>query len=425
MPSRAEQVRRALERAARIALLALLAIRAYRELRARPEIEADSATSGDLSTALMRWTVRAPSEAVVSLDAPPSNAERAWLAALGRTGTPVKWRAARATSFALATERSVGPDAVVQVSVAAGDTVRVILADAAGPIDTLTARRGGASATLPALWGHGSARVGDWTATSVPAAVRTPRRVLVIGTAGWESKFVVAALEEAGWEVDLTLALRPDARVAQGNAVVPDTARHAAVIVLDSIAAPLAARIAQFVRSGGGAILSADSWRVPAFRLLLAGSAGRTILPRPGTPRQTLATIGVHTITPVSNAIVLARRGEESAVAARRVESGRVVQVGYDESWRWRMTGPDGSVEAHREWWSRLVSAVAYMPFEAELMNADVDEAPLAHLIAALGPQTPASGRRMESSASNALLLALSFILLLGEIASRRLRGAR
>ena len=414
-----------MERAARAALIVLLAVLAYRELRARPEIEPEGADSSDLPAALVRWTARAPAEAVVSFDGPPSNAERDWLAALSRAGTPVKWHGAAATTLAMAAERMVGPEAAVQVSVAAPDGVRVILADGAGPIDTIVVRGGGAAATVPSLWGDASARVGSWQATTVAPAARAPRRVLLVGGAGWESKFVVTALEEAGWEMDLALSLRPDARVVQGSPAAPDTARHAAIIVLDSIAGPLAARVAAFVRSGGGAILSSDSWLVPAFRDLLAGSAGRAIPARPGTPRQTLETIGVSTLTPVSTASVLARRGSEAIIAARRVESGRVVQVGYDESWRWRMTGPEGSVEAHREWWSRLVSAVAYLPFENAGAGVAVDEAPLAHLTAALGPESPASVRPMQSSASNAALLALSFILLLGEIASRRLRGAR
>lgn len=438
MRSRAERLRILLERSARGSLVAILALLAYRELRARPELTPERASSAELTLALERWTRRAPAAAIVSFDVPPSPVERAWLAALIRAGTPVQWQAAGMQPLAITVDRPPGPDERVRVSVAAPERALVILGDASGIIDTLLPQGGGAAMTLPAVWGNATVSSGRWRAAAGAVEHRAPGRVLVVGSAGWEAKFILAALEEAGWDVEASLFLRPGAVVTQGNPPAPDTARHAAVIVLDSVSAALGARVAAFVRSGGGAVIGPDAWNVPAFHVLLPGSAGPSIPARPGATRHTLATLGTRTLAPVSHASVLARRGPEAVVAARRIESGRVLQLGYEESWRWRMTGADGSVEAHREWWTRMIAAVAYQPFRGSQIVRGVepggpdrgqedhaDGAPLARLTAALGPASPETGDRVQSTATSAALLALSFLILLGEIASRRLRGAR
>jgi hypothetical protein len=156
--------------------------------------------------------------------------------------------------------------------------------------------------------------------------------VLVLGGVSWEGKFVIAALEETGWQVDAALALRPGADVSQGLNARPDTARHAAVIVLDSVSDAAAARVAAYVRMGGGLVLAPAAWQAPAFRPLLAGRPGRIIASRPGLVEATPATLRVQTLTPVAHAVALASRGAEVVAAARRVGSGRVVQIGYDET---------------------------------------------------------------------------------------------
>jgi hypothetical protein len=107
-----------------------------------------------------------------------------------------------------------------------------------------------------------------------------------------------------------------------------------------------------------------------------------------------------------------------------------VVQSGYDETWRWRMAGGDEATSAHREWWSRLVSAVAYAPLVQRASAGEVatDEAPLASLIDALGPPTPLDAGlapASEGTRTTRVLFALALGALLLEWASRRLRGAR
>jgi hypothetical protein len=189
------------------------------------------------------------------------------------------------------------------------------------------------------------------------------------------------------------------------------------------------AAIARYVRGGGGLILAGESAGAASLAALAAGRFGTRARPPTlafveGAPRRALA---FRAIAHRTDALVLEEHGGRVAVAARRFESGRVIQVGYEDTWRWRLAGGANAVEAHRDWWSGLVSAVAHRatrPVGSALPN---EAAPLAALVTALGPPTP-DARRSSSGArwlpSPALLFSAIIALLLAEIASRRLRGA-
>src|SRR5690606_21527227 len=123
--------------------------------------------------------------------------------------------------------------------------------------------------------------------------------------------------------------------------------------------------------------------------------------------------------------------GDRVAVAARRVGAGRVVQLGYEETWRWRMTGPDGAPDAHRARWGALVSAAAYAPESTVVAGAPamqpLDDAPVARLIAALGPPGEEPAASAGTAASRGVppwLFVVIAALLLVEWLSRRARGA-
>jgi hypothetical protein len=122
--------------------------------------------------------------------------------------------------------------------------------------------------------------------------------------------------------------------------------------------------------------------------------------------------------------VVLARQPAGVAVAGRRVGAGRVVEVGYDDSWRWRMAGAPGSEAAHREWWSRLVEAVAYAP-SAPAAGGGASSAPVAELVNQLGPARELPGGSVGQPIDPRILIFVIMILLLAEWASRRLRGRR
>jgi hypothetical protein len=139
-----------------------------------------------------------------------------------------------------------------------------------------------------------------------------------------------------------------------------------------------------------------------------------------------------------ADAVPLERQDDRVAAVARRVGSGRVVLLGYVDTWRWRMLGGDGGPAAHRAWWSRVVSSVAYAPrlardgvttSGAALPAADSlpDAAPYAHAVAALG--APLASSPVAAAAEARELPWWIFVLvagaLLAEWASRRLRGAR
>jgi hypothetical protein len=263
---------------------------------------------------------------------------------------------------------------------------------------------------------------------------RTLRTVVVLGRAGWEAKFVAAALEERGWRVTVRMQVAPGIAVGSASPAL-DTARVGAAIALDSTAASEAAAIARYVRAGGGLVLGAEAARLPAFAALTAGRAGATVRTAASyaaavapVTQQTLAIAPLNAIRP--DAVVLERRDADVVLAARRVDAGRVVQLGYDETWRWRLAGGDESPEAHRRWWSELVGSVAYAPSADGAAPALANEpAPRAALVAALGEASAAPTGASASppfDPSRSLLVYIGVALLLcAEWASRRLRGAK
>jgi hypothetical protein len=159
----------------------------------------------------------------------------------------------------------------------------------------------------------------------------------------------------------------------------------------------------------------------------VAGEAGAlaTARARQGLP--------LRALTPAADAVVLERRATRVAAAARRVGTGRVLQVGYEDMWRWRMEGDDRAPAEHRRWWSAAVGSVAHAPvlvrLDASVGSAAPDPAPRAAVVAALGaPRTDEARNAVPARPSrwpDSLLFATALVALLGEWASRRLRGAR
>ena len=313
--------------------------------------------------------------------------------------------------------------------IAAPAGARLAVADEVAPIDTVVAIAGGARIVMPAATGNISVSVGNHRASVGLRDTLTPRRVLVLGRATWEAKFVIAALEETGWLVDARLVIAPGVEVIQGAARSPDTARHAAVIVLDAPSAATGTMVARYVRSGGGAVLSGTSANAASLADMAVGRVGARVRPASmafadDAPRQGL---GFLAIVPRNDAITLEDRDGRVTAAARRVEGGRVVQLGYDETWRWRLAGGAQSVDAHRNWWSSLLASVAHRAAMPMVHEGEHDDAPRARLVEALGPSTSAGDLRSPGagwSPSAALLFAIVSALLLAELTSRRLRGA-
>jgi hypothetical protein len=428
MPSRDNRARIVAERALRLLALLTLAFAAWRAAQPPREPPRVTAASADLSDALVRWTLAAPRGAHLSFDRAPAAAERDWLRALRHAGTAITWEGSDIPALAAEAAPVASPRGGRMLWIAAPPGARVAVADEVAPIDTVIAANGGARIVAPAATGPLSVGMSQHLARADVHDTLAPRRVLVLGRATWEAKFVIAALEEVGWPVDARLAVAPGLEVTQGSARMPDTARHAAVVILDAPSAATASAIARYVRSGGGAVLSGAAANAGSLADIAVGRSAARVRPSSiafadDAPRRAL---GFLAIAPRSDAIPIEGRDGRVAAAARRVDLGRVVQLGYDETWRWRLAGGASALDAHRDWWSSLLASVAYRA-AIPTSRDDGDDAPRARLVDALGPPSSpgdaiSTGARW--SPPPALLFAVVSMLLLAELSSRRLRGA-
>jgi hypothetical protein len=409
---------------------------------ATPRLE--RVTAASLGPDLVALT-RAPANVAVHVDVPavPDPWIVDWLGAARRGGRAVSWSGAPAPA-ALVAQPMLDPEGGVRIDVAAPSGSVVMLRDDVSPIDSVRVARMGGSVATPLVVGDVHASVDGELLTARAGDTPPVRSIVVIGAAGWEAKFVASALEERGWPVVARFSVAPNADVAQGVLSPLDTSRVAAVIAIDSTVAPLAPMLERFVRSGGGLVLAGSASAPATVARLAVGRPGvRTRPPTRAPDTVRLGSTGFYPVTSVTDdAVVLERRADGVVMAARRVGAGRVVQVGYDDSWRWRMAGAPGAEAAHRAWWSRVVSSVAYEPsvvrdngtamgrsrpgrsgFVAAL--GPTGAAPVAHLTASHGPPRPEAPRMPARSIDRRILLMLIIVLLLSEWASRRLRGVK
>lgn len=387
---------------------------------------------------------------VLHLNAVPGPQFRAALSSVRAAGWPVAWRdSTEARGLALSASRVPTPDAPVEVRAITASAQPLVLRDAGGLLDSVPSATGGASWRLASVASPLRARQGRATATvSVPSAV-SARRVLVVGQPGWESKFVVVALEESGWSVDGSLRVSPSGVVTVGAPQALDTTRYAAVVVVDSMTVNAAA-YARFVREGGGLVLGGDALRIPALSALQPARASE----RRGAIAGGLLTesprLGLEAweVTPHPDALVLqVDRGDhghdEPALLARRIGRGRVVAMPYRETWRWRMQGTDDGLADHRAWWQAALAAAVPASWAAPHAASDPypqDAAPWADLVALAGaPSAPNSAGGQAEATRTAtvghgevplhrnlpVLFTVALTALLAEWASRRLRGLR
>lgn len=362
---------------------------------------------------------------VVHLDAQGDVSVRARdsLAARARAGDAVTW-SGDVAALATAAEPVRDPRALTVIA-AVSDGV-LALGDSLGAIDSLPA--GGGAITASGLRGAVRVSAGRTGASVLAPSTVTPGRVLLLGRVGWESKFTVAALEEAGWSVDVRLRLSDRARVTQGAAQTQPVNAHAIVVALDTVLGADAAALTRFVRAGGGLVLAGEASAAPSLAAIMPARAGARVEGEPGAfdadaPLHALPMRPLQSMR--GEAVVLERRDRTVAVAARRFASGRVVQAGYEETWRWRMQGGASGARDHREWWSRLVAAAAPASSDLHSTGTNAESAPRAALVHRLGPSVPAAPTTPSPPrALPAWLGAITLVLLVAEWASRRARGA-
>ena len=420
-----------IEQVLRGIVIIALAVMLWQSLHGQSNAGARTVSAREIRpSALADWSAlaKAPATIHVQLDSVPSTIERAWLSALAGAGSAVTWSGDIAPLM-IEAQPVASPSGGTKVLVAA-PTGSVVVNDDVGPIDTLRAQSAGAMLSLSASQDRLTARVKGSAASTSTADSLTLHRVLVIADAGWESKFAIAALEEEGWKVDASIRVAPGVNVTQGSAAVIDTSRYSAVVALDGASSQYAGRMLAFAQMGGGVVLASEAASLDAMAPLRAGAVGRAeARPASAGGSISLATVGLAPITSLrSDAVVVERRGGSNALAARRIGAGRVLQSGYEDAWRLRTGGGDNAVRDHRQLWSGLVSRVAYAPRATRLaVTANEDQAPMVGLVAALGPKAlsrPTTNLPGGQSGAMFLLFSLLALALIGEVASRRLRGA-
>ena len=431
MLSRADS-RKFAERALRLTAYAALAVALVFAVQARTAQTRARVVTPRALAPLLADVVHATDSIALVADTALDPLHRDWLAAHKAAGRPVRWSGATVPATAVAVEPLGDPAGGDRVLVAAPHGAMLQLGDSAGALDSAESVGAGVSFVAPGLVGVARVSLGRQQSRALRTDSIAPRRVVVLGRPSWETKFVIAALEERGWIVDLRTPLAPDTSTVQGTPARLDTSRVAAVVVLDASASTQGPQLTSFVRQGGGLVLGPLAASEAAFAQLRAGTPGGRVAPTMievgvGDPRRALPLVPVESLAP--DALALERRDAHIAIAARRVGPGRVIQVGYDDTWRWRMTGPEGAAEAHRRWWSSLVAMVAYRATLSRNVAVSMHDAPRARMVATLGPSD--STLRLSSAGAGPgrdgpswWLCALAFVALLAEWASRRLRGA-
>lgn len=438
MHSRAEH-RLLLERLCRAgaiaALIALIALvgKAHSPLRAK------ATTHEQLDQALARGTRERLAVLGVEFDRLPDDTTISWLAALRDAGTQVSWDVHDSlAAVALSAEPIPGPEQLTRITITGAPAGPLVVRDEIGILDSAGAPAGGTRE----LTAHAS---GALSVALTRGVLSTPltdsivdRAVLILARAGWEGAFTAAALEEAGWQVEAEFVVTPRGVGASGQEPDPgssvrtrgastalDTSHFAAVVVLDPTSPSRASAIARFVAQGGGLIANASgatgalSTLMPArpaeaVRAVLGGIVSQA--PRSGLP-------GTRLVSLTNDALELEREHGVAMVVARRHELGRVLMIGYDDLWRWRMEGGENAPLEHRLWWSSMVSSVAYAPLVRTTTTIS-SPAPLAQLYATLGARHEVGELpEIVGLPWMHLLLGASILLLLVEWTSRRLRG--
>jgi hypothetical protein len=340
---------------------------------------ADAVARAALTAPLVvRETVRPPDAA--ELDALAAAAQRAPLLAARPSGAgavqvdaPVRPRADRAAALPFRLRARPGAEVLIRLREGGGvvDSVR-LRADGVG-------RVAGAFRVRPARpgWREWSVEAegrasttGAWVDTAV-----APRVVVRVGLPGWESRFVIRALEESGARVDARFDLGRGLAVGQGGGDALTPARLAAadaVLVLDG--APLSAgeavALADFAARGGGVLAAGDRAGTAALGAVRPGAAA---VPTDAGALRWTAPAELATLPPdrirlaaapfagVGPATVVAASSAQGGILALRpLGRGRVASLALTDTWRWRMEA--ARVAEHREFWRSLVDWLASAP---------------------------------------------------------------
>ena len=377
-----------------MALLAVILMRTWAPPRSLTRVE--SVSQASVANSLSRLSMTDPARINLALDSVLTPDQRDWFAAIQRAGTIVTWSGPRIAATAATLTRVADPVEASELSFAAPLKTIAVVRDHIGTIDSIRLGSDGLRLEIPGAGTDIGVSAGASTAWAAAPDSIVFKRLLVEGSAGWETKFTIAALAERGWKIDAITHVAPGIDVREGSPLVPDTSRYAAIIAVDSTASLVARGADSFVRNGGGLVTLRD-----------ASSVG---------PRTTSS--------------VLLERRADGDVRASRVGNGRVIRIGYKDIWRFRMTDDDtvpDPVAAHRAWLARVVASVAYAPRMTVQADSTTDPAPLASMIDRIGARSAVldAPSPLGTGVSSAVLFGILLASLLLELVSRRLRGAK
>ncbi len=404
------------------------------------DVSATVTADGALDVPLAALFTAAADTIDVTLRAVPAARDRAALRALRGSGHVLRLHSdAPLVATAVAAESEWRASGGTRVQMVGGDSLAAAVSDGAGLLDSVTMEPSGLRRRTGPLEGAVQLRGRAALAAAAPLIATAPAvaRVFVGGAATWESRFLIAALEESGWPVDAAVTLSPKVTVTQGAVRTPSRVRHAIAIVLPGASAGTIAALPAFVRSGGGVVIVGEAARSAGLSAMRAGVPGATLSGEVGAeagdePRHGLELVPMASLAPGSVALEL--RDGRIAVAARRIGAGRVVQVGYDNSWLWRMAGNDDAPAAHRRWWSTLLSGVVPLggPLSSQRTTTEtdtLDAAPVAALVQDLGlpaVRTPRIGTARApwlDTVDLRWLMAIATLSLVASWTLRRWRG--
>ncbi len=377
-----------------IALLVVILMRAWSPSRAIARSE--TVTEGSAAKLLPALSMRGPARIHIVVDSVIPPVQRDWIGAIGRSGTVVTWSGPRIAATAATLSRIADPAGVSELSASVPVGSVAIVRDHVGVIDSVTISQNGLRIDIPGAGTGVGVAAGASTAWAAAPDSLVFKRLLIEGSAGWETKFTIAALAERGWKIDAITHVAPGIDVREGAPASPDTSRYAAIIAVDSTAVLVARGAASFVKSGGGLVTLRDA----------------------------------SGIGPRTDASVVLERRADADVRASRAGNGRVIHVGYKDLWRYRMSDDDSvpdPVAAHRAWLARVVASVAYAPRIAARLDSLADPAPFADMVDRIGARSASLGAEspLRTEVPSSVLFGVLLISLLLELASRRLRGAR
>ena len=407
---------------------------------AAPVVTAVVGVDGTLDAPLASL-LRAPADSIdVTLQSVPTARDRAVLRVLRGSGRVVRLHAdAPLVASAVSAEAEWRASGGTRVQLTGGDSLAATVSDGAGLLDSVQFDSAGVRRRTGPLEGSLVLRGRTTRAAVAPLAAAAPAvaRVFVSGAATWESRFLIAALEESGWPVDAAVSLSPKVTVTQGVVRSPSRARHAIAIILPGASAAAIAALPGFVRSGGGVVIVGEAARTAGLGAVRAGTPGALLAGELGAeageePRHGLDLVPVASLS--AGSVALEWRDGRVAVAARRIGAGRVVQVGYDNSWLWRMGGNDDAPLAHRRGWNSLLSGLVplaqpVMPRRATPETDTLDAAPVAALAREIGlPEVRVSRASVRGGSRIAALdlrwlMAIATLALVASWTLRRWRG--